>query len=187
MDIIKKIKGSDLDDLIPLLQVSTLILRRAVLIQKSESDKIPHGNRINYFSKKLNVHPSLVAKYFATHMFMFGIPFEMIEENLKTLLEYEIDSIYILRDLWVFKYMPQKVKERFEYVKAAGRQNLRPWMVRCKQDVLENSINIFQQNKNLLGEEGTVIDYISKRLGYDTFTIKSITFKHPAIARCRGK
>lgn len=186
METLKSFKGTPFNDLIPLLQASPLILKRAVKIQANECHKIPNGNRINYFSDALKVDPGLVAKYFATHMFIFGVPFEMLEENLKTLQEYGIDSIYILRDLWVFKYVPQKLKERFEYVRASGRTNLRPWMVRCKADVLENTIQIYQQNKLLLGED-TIIDYLSKRLNYDTFTMKAIVAKHPSVLKCRGE
>ena len=186
MDILKSFKGCDLDDLIPLLKVSSIVLQRACRIQEAElKQQIPNANRITYMSKALKVKPELVSKYFATHMFMFGIPHDMLEENLKTLLEYEIEPIHILRDLWVFKYVPQKLKDRFELVKAAGRTTLRPWMVRCKMDVLEHSIDIYQQNKKLLGED-TVIDYLSKRLGYDTFTMKTIASKHPAVLKCRG-
>lgn len=186
MDILKRFKGCDIDDLVPLLFVSPIVLNRACRIQETETKKgIPNANRIAYMSKALKVEPELVAKYFSTHMFIFGIPPDMLEENLKTLLEYGIEPIHILRDLWVFKYVPKKLKDRFELVKAAGRTTLRPWMVRCKMDVLEHSIDIYQQNKKLLGED-TVVDYLSKRLGYDTFLMKTIASKHPGVLKCRG-
>lgn len=92
--------------------------------------------------------------------------------------------MHILRDLWVFKYDPAKVRERFELCRSAGRENLRPWMVRCKMEVLENSNQIFQQNKNLLGED-TVIDYLSKRLNYDVDNMRLIAMKHPSVLKCR--
>lgn len=186
MDKLKQFKGCEINDLVPFLQVSSLVLSRACQIEEEEFKKIPNSNRILYFCKELKVGPELVSKYFATHMFIFGIEFEKLEEIMKILLEYEIEPIHILQDLWVFKYVPQKLKNRFELVKSAGRKTLRPWMVRCRMDVLENSIDIFQRNKNLLGEN-TVIDYLSKRLGYDTFTMKTIASKHPAVMKCRGK
>lgn len=86
--------------------------------------------------------------------------------------------------MWVFKYDPEKIKERFEICKRIGRENLRPWMVRCKIEVLEHSNEIFQQNKNLLGEK-TVIDYLSKRLNYDQATMKLIVMRHPSVLKCR--
>lgn len=92
--------------------------------------------------------------------------------------------MHILQDLWVFKYDPRKAKERFELCKNAGRENFRPWMVRCKMEVLEHSNEIFQQNKNLLGED-TVIDYLSKRLNYDVDYMRMVVMKHPAVLKCR--
>lgn len=65
-----------------------------------------------------------------------------------------------------------------------GREHLRPWMVRCKMEVLEHSNEIFRSNKNLL-EGNTIIDYLSKRLGYEPEMMKSITLRHPSVLKCR--
>jgi hypothetical protein len=54
---------------------------------------VPCGGRIFYMSKMLNVEPLLVAKYFATHMFIFGGPFEQFKENLETLIKYKIGEL----------------------------------------------------------------------------------------------
>lgn len=189
--ILKEMEGSKFEDIIPLLRVTPLVLRRVLRIQDDDKQNFPgrnfrFGNRINYISNALKVAPHIVAKHFSTHMFIYGIPFSQLNENLNTLLHYEIESKHILQDLWVFKYLPEKVKERFEFVRSAGRFNLRPWMVRCKIEVLENSVNLFQQNKTLLGND-TIVDYIAKRLNYDTYTMKVIISKHPAIFKCKGK
>lgn len=80
----------DINVVVPLIKVSKLVLLRAVKIHESEVDTVPYGSRIYFFSKKLNVEPVLVTKYFSTHMFMFGIDFLDIKENLETLMKYNI-------------------------------------------------------------------------------------------------
>lgn len=51
-------------------------------------------------------------------------------------------------------------------------------------EVLEHSNMLFQQNKNLLGEN-TIVDYLSRRLNYDVPSMKLITMRHPSVLKCR--
>lgn len=43
----------------------------------------------------------------------------------------------ILRDLWVFKYHPAKIRERITIAKRANSKKIMPWMVRCKEGVFQ--------------------------------------------------
>jgi hypothetical protein len=87
------IDEQDINIVVPFLQVSKLILTRALRIHEFEMKDVPCGGRIFYMSKMLNVEPLLVAKYFATHMFIFGGPFEQFKENLETLIKYKIGEL----------------------------------------------------------------------------------------------
>lgn len=182
---LKVLNPRNINDFVPFLQVSHAALNRVAKIFSREKDSVPEGNRIYYLSKRLNVDPALVSKYVATHLFMFEITFEMLIENLNIMMQYEIEPIYILRDLWAFKYYPKSISDRLERCKLAGKENLKPWMVRCPEEVLENSLKITQENKDLLGTDG-VVEYISHRLGYDTHTVRVIVNRHPAVLKCRG-
>lgn len=153
---------------------------------EKERNHIPEANRIYYFAKRLgnDVEPSLVSKYFSTHMFMFEISFEMMVENLNIMLEYRIASINILRDLWAFRYLPRSVKARLERCRKAGKKDLRPWMIRCPVEVLERTLTLSQESKSLLGDN-TVAEYLSERLGYDIETTKNIVSKHENVLTIR--
>lgn len=179
------LKPKNINDFAPLLQATHAALNRAAKTVDRERDFIPEGNRIYYLSHRLDLDPALVSKYIATHMFMFDITFEMLTENLDIMLEYKIDPVNIVRDLWSFKYYPKTIRDRLERCKQGGKDNLMPWMVRCPEDVLENSLKLTQENKELYGSNG-IVDYLSLRLGYDIPTTRMIVNRHPAVLKCRG-
>lgn len=182
--MLEKLLPRDINDFIPMIRVSPLILNRTYKSVMKEIKHIPEGNRIYYFSQRLEVEPALVAKYFSTHMFMFEVAFDQMEENLNIMLEFKVTPISILRDLWAFKYLPKSIRTRLERCQKADKENLKPWMIRCTEEILERSLTISQENKNLLGDS-TVIEYISDRLGYDNETTKNVVSKHEQVMKVR--
>lgn len=93
---IKKKPLRTINDVVALLQVSKLVLTRASKLHEKEQEDFPNGGRIYFFSKELGVEPKVVSKYFATHMFMFGVPVEMLKTILRTLQHYNIGEKYRL-------------------------------------------------------------------------------------------
>lgn len=184
MKLLEKLLPRDINDFIPMIRVSPVILNRTYLSVVKERKHIPEGNRIYYFSKRLEVEPAMVAKYFSTHMFMFEVGFDQMEENLNIMLEFKVTSVSILRDLWAFKYLPKSIRIRLERCQKANKGNLKPWMIRCTEEILERSLSISQESKSLLGDN-TVVEYISNRLGYDIETTKNIISKHRQVMKVR--
>lgn len=118
-------------------------------------------------------------------MFMFDIDWWMVKENLEIMLEYKVEPIAILRDLWAFKYLPKSIRARFDRCISAQKTVLKPWMVRCTEEILDRSLTLTKESNNLLGDT-TLLDYLSERLGYDIDVMKSITSKHVAVLNSRG-
>lgn len=67
---------------------------------------------------------------------MFTIPFDNLERILNTMIEYKIDPLCILRDLWSFRYSPKVVETRLERARLGQKDRIMPWMVRCTEKVL---------------------------------------------------
>lgn len=167
------------------MRVPSSTLSKAQKIMQKEKDYIPERNRIYYFSKRLNVNPSVVSKYFATHMFMINeVAFDQLVENLNVMLEYNVSPIDILRDLWAFKYLPTSIRARLERCHQAKKGNLKPWMIRCPENILEKSLSLSRTSQNLLGDKN-VIDYLSERLQYDMQTMNNIVSRHEAVLKVR--
>lgn len=181
---IEKLHPKNLNDFIPLSRVSLSVLTRTQKIMNRERNHVPEGNRIYFLSSRLGVEPDLVSKYFSTHMFMFTINFDMLVENLNILLEYEITPVNILRDLWAFKYLPSSIRSRLERCQQADKDNLKPWMIRCPEDVLKKTLTLSQESKNLLGDD-TMVSYLSQRLGYDEKAIKCLVEKNEIVTKVR--
>lgn len=173
-------------DFVPFLQLTPDDL---VKIQKkmiNERDQVPEGNRVYYFSKALNVPPELVTKHFASHIFIFDVRLKHLIANLDLMLEYGITSENILNDLWAFRYLTTKILSRFQRIKTFESRTLRLWMIRCKKDVLQRSINLSQEKQEVFGDE-TVVDYLSKRLGFDIETTERIVAKQSLVKKVNAR
>lgn len=175
----------DINDFIPLIQNPTSSLEKAQKIMLNEKSNIAEGNRIYYFSKRLEVEPILVSKHFATHMFIFKVKFDPLVENLNVMLEFNVSSKNILCDLWAFKYATKLIRSRLEECQKAKVDCLKLWMIRCTGEILERSVTLSQEKKDLLGGS-TVIDYLSERLGYDVETTKSIVSRYEKVNNVRA-
>lgn len=171
----------EINDFMPLIRVS---LAKLKLTFEREKDEVPEGNRIYYFNQRLGVEPAVIAKYFSTHMFMFKLEFKLVEEILNIMLEFEIPPMRILRDLWAFNYLPESIRARLEHCQKTEKGNLKPWMIRCTEGVLERSLTLTKEKQNLLGE-GTIANYISQRLNVDVELVELILAKHEAVKKTK--
>lgn len=184
MEIITKLKACDVNDLAPLVSISTERLAR---IQKSllkDETSVPEGNRIYYFSRRLNMKPAIVSQRFSTHTVMFTITFAKLKENLELMLSFGIEPANILNDLWAFTRSSNTTKDRLELCQKTGKGNLKPWVIACNENKLDRSLTITEDQKSLLGD-GTVIDYLSQRLNYDVEQTKAIATRYKAVSKVR--
>uniref|UniRef100_A0A1L8E036 Putative mitochondrial transcription termination factor n=1 Tax=Nyssomyia neivai TaxID=330878 RepID=A0A1L8E036_9DIPT len=183
---LKEMEPTKLQDFIPLMKMPSLVLRKMAIKYKTESAKVPGKHRVYYFSKRLDMDPSIISKYLAKRQFIFFIPFTMIHENLSLMLKNKVAPISILRDLWVFRYKTEAIKYRFNYVndKIVPEKPM-PWMVRCPTGILNNSLQISIDHQNILGSNESTVEYLAERLQCDPETMRYITSRHPAVLRVR--
>lgn len=117
---------------------------------------------------------------------MFEIGLDQLYENLDIMLEYEVSPRSILMDLWCFKYLPKSIKARLERCKSAAKENLKPWVIRCPETVLQRSIDINRESIDLLNGK-TIVEYLAERLGYDVDTMMSVLVKHDQLFKVRPR
>ncbi|CAG9784517.1 unnamed protein product [Diatraea saccharalis] len=157
-------------------------------IYKVTANDEKHGyckNRLYYVSSKLKCPPSLLSKYVAERTFLYSLSFDWLEKSLNVLLEMGVSSDRIIRDLWVLKYKSDTIKERLERVKALGIDNLYPWMVRCSEDILNRYVAIYQETKNILGNNESTHIYLAKRLNTTVEAVEEMCIKTPALKTIR--
>ncbi|XP_077285017.1 mitochondrial transcription termination factor [Arctopsyche grandis] len=182
---LSKMHFVDMNDGLPFLSLEEKSLVRVYNHIKNEALQIPHGNRLYYLSEKLQIEPRKLANQLPKRIFIYTIPFETLQKNLQLLLDYNINSEYVVNDLWVLRYNPELTKQRLELFHKCGRLNMKPWVVKCTNKVLERSIDITVETKRLLGENETNMNYLANRLQCPAYTINEMSYKIPAIVNVR--
>ncbi|XP_050321838.1 transcription termination factor, mitochondrial [Bactrocera neohumeralis] len=185
LTIIRTLPVRDINHFVPFLRLTLPRLRKLVSIMNSESKVIPQGNRVYYISELLNTDPKLVTKYLSKRLFILEMPFEMLEQNLKHMINYNVSPINILKDLWAFRYTPKSVELRLERAKRAKKDKIMPWMVRCPEPILQRSFKLTLDELAVLGDKKNVVEYVAERLEFDVETMKCIMERHPAVMRVR--
>ena len=185
--IIKRMKPKKLEDFVPMITLKNEELTKIAKIIEFQASTTPMGNRIYYFSNRLNAPPHTVTKYFIKYPFMFTKSFESVKENLDVLLDHNVQPIHILRDLRSFRYKPTSNDKRLTRAKDAQKEKLMPWMTRCSERTLKKCLDLSLEKKSILGENESVPEYLSDRLGYDMEIIEYMMKKHPLMVTVRVK
>lgn len=53
------------------------------------------------------------------------------------LLDFNIKPKDIINDVWIFYHNTEKMRERFQRLKDAGAERLKPWVCRAKDDIYQ--------------------------------------------------
>lgn len=64
---------------------------------------------------------------------------ELLKRKI-TLLKNNISSVDILRDLNILARGEGKMKDRIEYLRMCGIGLIKPWMLKCEDDVLHRCV-----------------------------------------------
>uniref|UniRef100_A0A1A9VZM1 Transcription termination factor, mitochondrial n=1 Tax=Glossina brevipalpis TaxID=37001 RepID=A0A1A9VZM1_9MUSC len=154
----------DVNDFISYLRLPFLRLRKIIRNLNNEKKYASYGNRAYYFSEKLALHPYIVNKHLAKRLFVLEMPCDMFEKNLELMLKYKIDSMSILKDLWVFLYAPSIVETRLKRAKLGKKDKIKPWMIKCREPTLKRCLQLTQEKLEVLGDKQTAEEYIAERL-----------------------
>ncbi|XP_004534490.1 transcription termination factor, mitochondrial [Ceratitis capitata] len=183
--LVQTLQLRDINDFVPFLRLSVPRLRKLVSIMNRESKILSQGNRIYYISELLKVDPKIVTKYLSKRLFILEMPFDMLEQNLQHMINYNVSPINILKDLWAFRYTPKSVQLRLERAKRAKKDKIMPWMVRCPEPILQRSFKLTLDELAVLGEKKNVVEYVAERLQFDIESMRCIMERHPAVMRVR--
>ncbi|KAL5279337.1 hypothetical protein ACFFRR_003741 [Megaselia abdita] len=186
MDVLFTLKIRDTNDFAPFLKLSLNQLQRVTKHLRDEAKIVGFDNRVYYISEKLKVPPNILTQYLSRRLFMLEMPMEFLNANLENMITYGVASINILKDLWAFRYTPNSVRSRLERAKIAQKDKLMPWMVRCPERILQRSLKITMDEKELLGSHNNIVEYIADRLGFSIDMTEAILKKHPPTLRVRA-
>ncbi|XP_022820662.1 transcription termination factor, mitochondrial isoform X1 [Spodoptera litura] len=183
--IILALNFQSAEDALPFYKLPLKTLIHVLKITKNDESKGFCKNRLYYIASRLKVPPSVLSEKLAKRTFIYSLSFDWIEKALDVLIEMNVASDRILRDLWVLKYHHETVHERLLKVKNLGIDNLYPWMVRCSEDILNRYITISTETKDILGETNSKQTYLANRLNVSVDTVQEMCFKIPALKAIR--
>lgn len=139
--LLKSIKGiRNLNDFVPFLAKSTQRLGLLIKIMNQDSSNMDCGNRCYYLAETLKVEPFLVNLYVARRNFILEMNWNAFKANLQSMLDFNIEPLNILKDLWSFRYHPQVVRMRLQKTKSARKKRIKPWVVRCSEPILKRFV-----------------------------------------------
>ncbi|OWR47322.1 mitochondrial transcription termination factor [Danaus plexippus plexippus] len=172
-------------DALPFLK---LPVKTLIHIVKTTQNDVKCGyceNRLYYLSSHIKVPSPILSEQIVRRVFIYTLSFDWLENSLKVLLDMNVEGDRILRDLWVLKYHHKTIEERLVRVKNFGITNLYPWMVRCSESILNRYVEIFQETKNILGENMSTKMYLAERLNVSSELIEDMYVKAPALKTIR--
>ena len=186
INLIKSLDTRDINHFVPFMRLSVPRLRKLVSCLNREANTLLNGsNRVYYICEKLKTDPYVVNKYLSKRLFILEMPFEMLEQNLNHMIEYNVSPMNVLKDLWAFRYTPKSVQLRLERAKRAKKDKIMPWMVRCPEPILQRSFKLTLDELAVLGEKSTVVEYVAERLKFSEEETRGIMEKHPQVKKVR--
>ncbi|XP_050530569.1 transcription termination factor, mitochondrial [Daktulosphaira vitifoliae] len=180
-DLLKKWNPEQMDDLFVLLQLPKSKLIYLTKKTMRESTTIPYKNRVYFFSNNFEKDPQIVCYHMMIYKFLFTRQFSMLQAIYKLLIKNEVGKEDIWKDIWVFTYSVDQIKQRIARANAANVK-IKPWMIRCQNKTLERSLEIKQKNRNVLNKCSTA-QYLANRLNVDEKFIRDISAKYPTMLR----
>ncbi|KAJ2953536.1 hypothetical protein O0L34_g1138 [Tuta absoluta] len=183
--LISKLNFASKEDALPF---SKLPYRTLLHIYKVTMNDEKNGyckNRLYYIAGHIKCTPSVLSARLAQRTFIYSLSFDWLESSLNVLLEMNVSSDRLLRDLWVLKYHHGTIKERLQRIKDLGIDTLYPWMVRCSEDILQRFISITKETKSILGDTESTQSYIANRLKTTPKAVEEMCFKIPALKTIR--
>ncbi|XP_025198096.1 transcription termination factor, mitochondrial [Melanaphis sacchari] len=181
LTLLKKWNPKKMDDLFVLLQMP---MKKLVFLTKKtqlESQIVPRGNRVYYFASTFEKNPQEVCYHLIHYKFLFTRNFATLNHIYHILIENNVDKNDIWKDTWIFMYSIEQISQRISLTKTANLP-IKPWMLRCKPEVFERTIEIKQENRVVLNKDSTA-QYLAKRLKVPEKTISYISSKYPTTLR----
>lgn len=181
--IVQGMKPIDINDFVPLVQVSNTKLLKLKKIAEKDKYVTSKKHRIYHISEAMGIEPHEVTKFISRVPNVLTLPYQKFEENLQILLKY-IAPTDLLHDLWAFRYKASTIEKRLNRAREGNVDKFMPWMIRCTEKKLAASIKIVSDTKAIAGKK-PLVKYLSERLNYDVKTTEAIMRRHPKIFNCR--
>ncbi|XP_037297827.1 transcription termination factor, mitochondrial isoform X2 [Manduca sexta] len=173
------------EDALPFQNLPITTLKHVLHVTAIDKKNGYCENRLYYIASRIKCPPNVLSEQLAKRIFVYSLTFDWLKRSLDVLLEMNVSGERILRDLWVLKYHHETIQKRLTKVRSMGVDVLYPWMVRCSENILNRSIQLSQETKDILGETKNTQIYLANRLNTTLEAVEEMSIKMPALKTMR--
>ncbi|XP_011336238.1 transcription termination factor, mitochondrial isoform X2 [Ooceraea biroi] len=181
LDSISKLKMNN-DQLVPWLCLTQEELTNYVYYIQSDMDSYM-CNKIKHLANRLECSVKQLCELSVRYPFLLKIPISYLDRKLDILHEYNVNNKCILRDLWVFRYTENHIRQRCELYKDANSLEVKTWAIRCPIRVISRAIKERNAKQSVMRHHKTIGDYLMDKLKIDQETLNRVITKTPNILR----
>jgi len=157
---------SDINICTPLLTFPISKLLHFMKKWPQEAKNLEYPSKFHYMADTLEVTIATILKQVESKLFLATLSYSRIQNGLTLLVDAGISKQMIYNDLWILRYSPKILKSRIDSVHQAGVP-VKPWLLRCKRSIFENSVEEYFKAKSSLGNYNDELEYLSARLQCD--------------------
>ncbi|XP_057657393.1 transcription termination factor, mitochondrial [Diorhabda carinulata] len=175
LDILKLLP-LDINLSAPLLTVSYPRLKNFIFNEIVEK-------KISELAQLLKVNQHDVCVWMSKKNFLMTTNMDNMEKSIKILLDAGVSRTAIIKDLWVLRYNPDNIKDRIIFARQNNIETIKTWMVRAQREIIENYAKRRSDNKEILGEKESLVEYLSEKLECSQDISRYLIFKQPALQK----
>lgn len=175
LDLLHKLNlaGKKISDFVPLMELKADRFKQVIESMLEEQVRISGGNRIYYFSNKMNVskqqnlfksmkfnhnnslkslfifqiEPNIVSKYCAKNEYSLIAPFEMVDRKVQILLDYNIQPMSILKCLYSLDRSESLYLSRLDQLMMLNIKDVKLYFFTCADEAFEKYLSKLNQVK----------------------------------------
>ncbi|CAD6211863.1 GSCOCG00003871001-RA-CDS [Cotesia congregata] len=121
------------------------------------------------------------------NQFMLPIRMKRIKNVTELLIAEGMPGENIKNDLHIYKFSLEKIKERIDRAKEVGIKSLKPWIIRCPPESLDNIEEKKINKMNLLNPHGKLENYISSYFNCDRDLAEGLIKRDPSLLKINVK
>ncbi|XP_054282876.1 transcription termination factor, mitochondrial-like [Macrosteles quadrilineatus] len=187
LELLVKWRFNDINNAVRLLQLPFRTFKRYTFQTVRDFDYLNGQNRMTYFSSFTKCKEKDASDLFFNYRFMMTINLDCFTRILEVTRDVGILTEDLLSDPWLFKYHPQVIMKRVQFLNAINATEkckvIKPWMLRCPQSVVNRYFELRDENIAALGSYTNLKDLLTNELELSDVEVEGMLMKHPPLAK----
>jgi hypothetical protein len=139
-------------------------------------------NRLYYLCSHLKCEPFEVADMMRKVPALMSMSFPLLTKKLQLLLDNGLQPNDIVNDPYIFSPNLEVIKEQLDICKKAKAISMiKPWMLRCSKEKINDHIRRTDLEEELLATHGDIIGYLQDALKIESAAVHELFTRVPSL------